>query len=114
MKNAFVWIAISMAACGIVLIAGSGCEEAGGTGSLSVSPSKVEFRGTYSTEIFTASSSGALSLPLTWSVSDSSMGSIISSSGSNAVYRRAARTGTTVIIAKDQYNSEGYATITQR
>lgn len=114
MKTAIKCAALicGMAAVSLLLVAG--CEEAGNLGTINVTPKTALFRGTYNTEIFTATTDGKLSLPLTWSVTDSTLGSIVSSSGSNAVYRRSARAGSNVIIVKDQYNSEGYAYITQQ
>lgn len=114
MKTAIKCAALISGAAAIGLLLAVGCEEAGGLGTITVTPKTVTMRGTYNTEIFTASTDGALSLPLTWSVSDATLGSIVSSSGSNAVYRRTARVGSNVIIVKDQYNSEGYASVSQQ
>lgn len=113
MKTVILYAALASVVAAIGLMFATGCEEAGGLGTITVSPQSVTMSNTTFTVIFTASTDGALSLPLTWSVTDSALGSIVSSSGSNAVYRRTAYNGSTIIIAKDQYNSEGYATVTQ-
>jgi hypothetical protein len=57
---------------------------------------------------------GTLSLPVTWSVSDSRLGSIASSSGNQAVYLRTRSTGINIITVIDQYGAQGMATVNQQ
>jgi len=54
-----------------------------------------------------------LSLPLEWEVSNQALGQIISVGGSNAVYVRTPASGVNVVTARDQYDSEGFATVIQ-
>ena len=50
--------------------------------------------------------------PLTWSVADSSLGTIISQAANKAVYKHTASTsGSNVIIVRDNLNREGLATV---
>jgi hypothetical protein len=65
--------------------------------------------------IFTAilNVTNTLSLPVTWSLKDTSLGSIVDSSSYTAVYERSSRNGDNVITARDQYGNEGFASIKQ-
>jgi hypothetical protein len=63
-----------------------------------------EPQATVSTNIF---------LPLRWSVTDESLGSISGQGGWSAVYTRTSKTGVNTILVKDQGSSEGVATVTQ-
>jgi hypothetical protein len=103
-----------------------GCEEAEGVDGLTISPSAHSLSGDEGRKTFTAYSSGALettngvgsalsglALPLVWSVSDSTLGSIVASSGITAIYERTAANGVNTITVIDQYANEGYATVSQ-
>lgn len=54
-----------------------------------------------------------LSYPLTWSVSDASLGTIVESSGDTALYRKTSNSGHQIITVRDQYGNEGYASVYQ-
>ncbi|MDD4869243.1 MAG: hypothetical protein PHR77_01685 [Kiritimatiellae bacterium] len=103
----------------VVLLLGmsllTGCESAEGTEGLQVEPSSITLTPSSNTVTFTAilNVTNALSLPITWSLKDSSLGSIIGSSGSTAIYQRSSRNGDNVITARDQYGNEGFAAINQ-
>ena len=106
-----------------------GCEEADGVDGLTISPSAHSFFGDEGRKTFTAYSGAAVSdtngvvsagtsfsplaLPLVWSVSDSTLGSIVASSGATAIYERTAANGVNTITVRDQYDNEGYATVSQ-
>lgn len=93
----------------------TGCESASGTDGLTLDPSSATLTPTSNTVTFTAilNVTNKLSLPITWSLSDSSKGSIIASSASSAVYKGNGSTGNNAIIGRDQYGNEGVAAITQ-
>ena len=55
-----------------------------------------------------------LFLPLEWSVSDPSLGGIVSSGGYSAVYASTGRVGQQSIRVKDQGGSDGVAVVYQR
>lgn len=76
----------------------------GGTGSVGA---------TGTTSEVTSATLGALSLPLTWSVSNPTLGGIVTSGGNQAIYTRARRDGINIITVRDQYGAEGYATVNQ-
>ena len=69
------------------------------------------------TAVFTVSETNgglrAYPLHLTWSVSDSTLGGISSSSGYTAVYTNSSLSGVNVIMVRDQYGAEGSATVRQ-
>lgn len=96
----------------------TGCESAGGTGGVGVSPAAVTLgvgsSNTTSAVVFAAQVTGALALPLAWRVSNSSLGNIVSASGSNATYQaNAGKKGDNVVTVTDQYGNEGSAVVTQ-
>jgi len=55
-----------------------------------------------------------LALPLEWSVSDPSLGSIREASGDRAVYARTGKKGMQIVRVKDQYGAEGFAVVNQK
>lgn len=96
----------------------TGCESAEGTDGISLSPASVTLGGSSSNAtsavVFTASVKGSLALPLSWRVSNSTLGTIVSQSGSNATYRaNEGRTGDNIITVSDQYGNEGSAVVAQ-
>lgn len=56
---------------------------------------------------------GILYLPLTWTVSDPTLGTIVSRSGSTAVYESKDKTGNNYITCRDQSGAEGVVAIYQ-
>ena len=106
-----------MVVAGVLLWAGTGCEEAEGVGGVDVSPSTATLGGSNSvnTQVFTAHVSSSLALPLEWSVSKPELGNIVSHSGSNAIYAaNSGKIGSNVITVRDQYKNEGSAVVTQQ
>lgn len=112
---AFVAVCAAVAAFGVLVV---GCEKADGPEGLRVDPSSVVLEGGSNSVVFTVSiptnGGRAFPLPLRWSVSDSSLGSIARSSGESAVYFRSDRDGDNIIVVKDEYDREGFATVKQR
>lgn len=119
-------------ACGLLLVASVavaavllvGCETGGASASLTVDPSSVDLTGAATnsaTFTFTVVASTndtvtglrPLSLPLTWTVSDPSLGSIVTSAGLSAGYVPTSLSGVNVITVRDQYGAEGVATVAQ-
>jgi len=96
----------------------TGCESAGGTGGVGLSPASVTLgsgsSNLTSAVVFSAQVNGSLALPLEWRVSNSVLGNIVSHSGSNATYQaNSGKTGDNVVTVKDQYGNEGSAVVTQ-
>ncbi len=91
-----------------------GCEQSDGGPALGVSPSSAVVDVATGSIVLTVGS-GTIegSLPLEWSVSDSSLGRIIRSDGLTATYARLAGNGQNRVMVKDQYGVEGAAVITQ-
>jgi hypothetical protein len=91
-----------------------GCDDIT-TGSLTITPARPTLTISTNSVVLTVSSNGvgALSLPITWEVSDDTLGEISSQSGYIALYKRFASDGVNSITATDQYGSEGYASIKQ-
>jgi hypothetical protein len=96
----------------------TGCESASGTNGVGISPSSYTIGGSSSNAsavVFTAQVNGPLALPLAWSVSNPALGTIISSSGSNATYKaNSGKKGDNIVTVRDQYDSEGSAVVTQQ
>jgi len=113
------WTMAGMVAVLSVMAIGvwTGCESAGGTGGVSISPSNPVLGSSSSNTtavVLTAVVSDQLALPLKWSVSDPTLGTIISASGSNATYKaNEGRTGDNIVTVKDQYDNQGSAVVTQ-
>lgn len=112
MKKVF-WIGMTLMV--VALGMWSGCENAEGVNGLAVSPQVATVGGSSNATAvaFTAQVSSSLALPLEWSVANPSLGTIVSQSGSNAVYKanRGAK-GDNIIFVKDQYENEGSAVVT--
>ena len=126
MKKAIGSFAI-LTLCALALSLGflvTGCESGKGLESLFISPESVTLTATNKTVIFTAGGESlstndtgvvtSLARPLQWYVSDPNLGSITKSSGTQAVYTRTGANGDNTVIVKDQYDNEGYATVTQQ
>ena len=94
-----------------------GCESTDDTKALTVEPEEAELTANGETQVFEVmeeeGETDSLSTPIEWSVSDSSKGVIVKNSGYKAVYQRLAE-GVNIVYAKDQYGSEGYATVNPR
>lgn len=98
--------------CALVL--SPGCEEADGLYQLYLDPSNIEL--TYasnSVSLTVVGTSNALALPLEWRVSNPDLGYIAFETGYSALYYRYSDNGDNVVIVKDQYENEGFATIRQ-
>jgi hypothetical protein len=94
----------------------SGCDEATGLVLLDVEPAYVDLtRGSNMVEfvISTNSRGSELGLPLEWIVTDPTLGRIVGSAGYSAIYIRFAPNGDNTIIARDQYDNEGFAVVRQ-
>ena len=117
-----VCVVAAMAIMGVALWMGAGCEKTEGTNGLEITPSTWTLGGSNanaSVEL-TALVSSPLALPLVWSVSNPALGTIVSQSGSNALYSSNANSVGTNVVAvmnntvtvRDQFNNEGSAVIT--
>ncbi len=101
----------------VVMWLASGCETTDSQAGLGLDQSEV----TIGTEVAQVrlsvvsgiSSNQSLALPLEWSVSNPSLGSLTGASGLGATYVRNSRSGQNTVIVRDQYGKEGYATIKQ-
>lgn len=95
-----------------------GCE-IGSDEGLSVSPSEITLAKTDESVALTVSYTGDsapmgdLALPLEWSVHNSALGMITSSSDYDAVYSRFSPNGVNIVEVKDQYGANGVAVIEQ-
>jgi hypothetical protein len=101
------------AAVGIV-----GCESTETSEStITVTPSSQSIAESDGTVVFAASAAntnGVLVLPLVWSVSAPNLGSVVSSGGLGAVYRRNGTVkGGNAVIVSDQAGAEGVASVNQ-
>jgi len=100
-----------------------GCEDADTASVLVITPSSSEVSGIGATVMLKAGMGDALSvsnrsnqmiLPLSWSVSNPSLGGIMSSRGYSAVYESRGKVGQNVVFVKDNYGREGLAVINQK
>jgi hypothetical protein len=108
-------VCLLLAAAGLLAIAG--CESNDPSGSINVTPASATITAANGTQVFVASaasSNAVLQLPLVWTVSDPTKGSIVSSGGLSAVYQRnGGATGGNAITVRDQAQIEGVAAVTQ-
>ncbi|NQU39754.1 MAG: hypothetical protein HQ523_07360 [Lentisphaerae bacterium] len=108
-------VCLCLIVCGVSLLM-PGCDEATGLIALIIEPAYVDLTpGSNIVEfvISTNSRGSELGLPLTWIVTDPSLGRIVGSGGYNATYVRFGANGMNTIIARDQYDNEGFATVRQ-
>ena len=102
-------IALGLAA-GVIL---SGCESADGLNGLQVNPQSATLGSSNLVQNISVTLQSDLALPLQWSLSAPSLGTL-TSSGSNAVYiARSGALGNQVVTVKDQYGNDGTCSILQ-
>lgn len=103
--------------CALALTLASGCEDAETGSGLTLTPASSELTGPGATVLLTASmpdEGDEVILPLTWSVSNPSLGGILRSAGYTAVYESNGRIGQNVVICRDGLGREGLASVNQR
>lgn len=121
MKTTKKWI-IGLTTAAILAFLAAGCEDADTGSAMSVTPETSNLSGQGATVVLTAKLPGTsmvsnrsdqIILPLSWSVSNPSLGGILSSRGYTAVYESNGKDGQNVVIAEDAYGHEGLAVINQ-
>ncbi len=94
----------------------AGCEEAKGLDGLTIDPSSATLSTNGQMVVFTVTggiTNEALAVPLTWTVSNGALGSILFNSGLSATYQRTSVDGVNTVVVRDQYDNQGYATVNQ-
>jgi hypothetical protein len=111
---AVVMLLTLAAAVGLGVVLSSGCEEARGLEGLVIDPAQITLNPGTNSVVFTVTGvSNIMALPLVWSMSDGSLGRFVGTSGYQATYASSDKVGQNTIIARDQYDNEGYAVINQ-
>ncbi len=109
-----LWLAVAMVlglTVGVIL---SGCDNAEGLNGLQVNPSSATLSASNDVLQITVQVQSDLALPLQWSLSVPSLGSLFAS-GSNAVYTaRNGATGNQIVTVRDQYGNDGVCSILQQ
>jgi len=117
MKKLGGWLVVGMVV-GLVGFAMLGCETTEtADNALSITPSSIALTNVNDTVTFTVGSGGTnatLALPLIWTVSDNSLGTIKSSAGLAAIYESKGKVGNNTITVRDQGQAEGLAVVNQR
>jgi hypothetical protein len=122
MKMYHFVLTMSMAAVVAALLGTVGCESNTQRTAISVSPSSTTLGGESNLETTVVLTAHAvqvstnlivLQYPLTWSVSDDSLGTITASGGNSAIYARTGGSGVNSITVHDQGDAEGVAVVTQ-
>jgi hypothetical protein len=116
MKHATVALCGLAGIGALVLMGPAGCERSEDTTMITVRPNPVEITAPNTAVLLTATGGlRALSLPLTWSVSNPAFGTIDPVyRGETAVYVSGTNSRcVNLVTVVDQYGAEGYATITQ-
>ena len=108
----------------LLMLLVTGCEDAETGSALTVTPSEVNVTGVGATSYFTAAArvdageatnrNEEIIYPLVWSVSNPTLGGLMSSAGDSAVYESNGRKGQNVVFVKDGFGREGLAVINQR
>ena len=81
----------------------TGCEPADGVTGLILSPESATITPTSNVVTFTVISiTNELALPLTWSVANPSLGTILTYGGYSAVYHSTASSGRNTVLVEDQ------------
>jgi hypothetical protein len=112
------WRRLLAAAGAAALLAG--CEDVSTSNSIVVSPPAASFSNLANAAIIgvvtfvasTGETNQPLYMPLTWSVSTPSLGTIVGQAGNSAVYEGTEAFGLNVITVRDQGDREGVATVT--
>ena len=94
-----------------------GCESTSSTSDvLTVTPSSATLNSSNLVATFTVDvgTNGTLVLPLKWSVSNSGLGTIVSSASLEAVYQSNGTTGVNTIVVQDQASAEGAVSVIQQ
>jgi hypothetical protein len=99
----------------LVLVSVSGCESRDKDANIAVTPQTTDLVGPGDTVVLVAADPDAdLVMPLVWSVSNPSIGGILSASGDSAVYESNGTWGQNTITVLDQSDREGVAVVEQR
>jgi hypothetical protein len=115
MKHAAVALCGLAGIAGLALLGPAGCERSEDTTVITVRPNPVEITAPNTAVLLTATGGlRALSLPLTWTVSNPAFGTIDPVyRGESAVYVSGTNSRcVNMVTVVDQYGAEGYATIT--
>ncbi len=114
MKTA-IQIALLVLMAGLVVISISGCEDRDTASNITLTPQDSTVTGVGATVVLVAADpEGSLVMPLMWSVSNPTLGGILSASGSSAVYESNGARGQNTVRVIDQTDKEGVAVISQR
>ena len=98
-----------------VLMSISGCEDRDTDKNISVTPQSTDLIGTGDTVVLVAADPVSdIVMPLVWTVSNPSLGGIMSSSGDSAVYESNGTRGQNSITVRDDSEREGVAVVEQR
>ncbi len=83
--------------------------------SLTVSPASITMSNANQMVTFRVTASGGYSMvePLSWSVANSGLGEIVSTTGATAVYISTSRQGNNIITVRDSADAAGVATVAQ-
>ena len=110
-----VQIASLVLMAALVLVSVSGCEDRDTDANIAVTPQTTDLVGPGDTVVLVAADPDAdLVMPLVWSVSNPSIGGILSASGDSAVYESNGTRGQNTITVLDETDSEGVAVVEQR
>ena len=114
MRLALVSTALMIvAAVGLLL---AGCENTSTVSDvLTVTPASATVTNAGATVMFTvnATTNSTLVLPLTWSVANQSLGTILSSGALTAIYESTGAQGNNTITVRDRANNTGIALVNQ-
>lgn len=103
----------------VALICAAGCENAelNGEGALAIAPATTTFATSNQVVTLTVSAVDAeaqtIFQPLSWSVSDASLGDVVSTAGLTAIYRGTSKKGSNVITVRDREDAIGTAVVAQ-
>lgn len=121
------WIQAIVAVAAVAVAGGlmAGCDDAETDSALQIVPANSVITGQGTTLFLTASDPDAVDasatnlndmaiLPLQWSVSNPTLGRILSSAGYNAVYESHGGRGQNIVIVTDRFGREGLAVVNHR
>lgn len=110
-----IQIVLLVLMAGLVIASISGCEDRDTGANIVITPQSSTITGVGTTVVLVAADPNTdLVMPLMWSVSNPSIGGILSASGNSAVYESNGTRGQNTVTVTDSTDREGVAAISQQ
>ncbi len=91
----------------------TGCEDRNTGADIAVTPQSTSLTGRGSVALTADDADGTIVYPLTWSVNNPALGSVIGSGGASAIYESNGKIGSQAVTVIDDTGREGVAVVEQ-